>query len=243
MDKDEQTLVEHLTDLRKVLLRSLIFFIFCFAVCLVSINRLIPLLSNQHELVMLGPLDVIKMYTGIAGSISLGLSLPFIAYQVWLFVKPALTEKESRLSIMFFPAILFSFIGGLCFGFFIIFPTIYQFLMLLGESHFSMMITAREYFSFLLMSTIPFGFLFEVPLLLLFLTAIGIVTPAMLSSMRKYAYVIMAVVSALITPPDLFSQILVLIPLIGLYEIGVLLSRARFKKLNAVKGTSPSNEL
>lgn len=242
MKTDEQTLVEHLTDLRKVLIRSLIFFIASFALCLFFINRLIPVLANDHELVMLGPLDVIKLYTGIAGSISLGLSLPFISYQVWLFVRPALTEKESKVSLIFFPAILFSFIGGLCFGFFIIFPAIYQFLMLLGESHFAMMITAREYFSFLLMSTIPFGFLFEVPLLLLFLTTIGIVTPAMLSSMRKYAYLIMAVVSALITPPDLFSQILVLVPLIGLYEIGVIMSKLKFKKLKAVQ-ESPSSEI
>lgn len=230
MESNELTLVEHLTDLRKVLIRSLVFFTFCFIVCLVFINQLIPILANDYQLVMLGPLDVIRLYTGIAGSISLGFSLPFIAFQAWLFIRPALNEKEAKVSIMFIPGIICSFAIGLSFGLFIVFPTIYSFLMHLGESNFSMMITAREYFSFLLISTIPFGFLFEVPLLLVFLTNIGVVSPDMLKSVRKYAYVVLAVVSALITPPDFFSQILVLFPLIGLYELGLLLSKMSYRK-------------
>ncbi|MDQ0271526.1 twin-arginine translocase subunit TatC [Cytobacillus purgationiresistens] len=242
MENSEQTLVEHLTDLRKVLIRSLIFFLLCFIICLVFINRLIPLLANHYELVMLGPLDVIRLYTGIAGSLSLGVSLPFIAFQAWLFIKPALSDKEAKMSVLFFPAILLSFVVGLLFGLFIVFPTIYGFLMKLGETNFAMMITAREYFSFLLMSTIPFGFLFEVPLLLVFLTSIGVVTPDMLRSIRKYAYLVLAVVSALITPPDFFSQILVMIPLIGLYELGILLSRISFKKRVAVQQDIQPND-
>lgn len=240
METSEQTLVEHLTDLRKVLIRSIFFFLICFIICLLFINRLIPVLSNHYDLVMLGPLDVIRLYTGIAGSISLGISLPFIALQAWIFIRPALNDKEAKVSIMFIPAIIMSFAIGIMFGLFIVFPTIYGFLMRLGEINFSMMITAREYFSFLLMSTIPFGFLFEVPLLLVFLTSIGVVTPDMLKSIRKYAYLILAVVSALITPPDFFSQILVLIPLMSLYELGVLLSRISFKRRAAVQEIQPN---
>ncbi|WP_306009516.1 twin-arginine translocase subunit TatC [Bacillus sp. MMSF_3328] len=231
MKTDEQTLVEHITDLRKAIIRSLIFFLSCFILSFVFINKLLPLLSQEYKLVMLGPLDVVRLYTGIAGCISLGLSLPFIAYQLWIFVKPALTEKESKTTVMYLPAIFLSFTGGIAFGFYIIFPTVYRFLINLGNHHFDMMITAREYFSFMMMSTIPFGFLFEVPLMLMFLTTINIVTPKQLSSMRKYAYLVLAVVSALITPPDLFSQMIVLIPLIGLYEVGILLSKLSFRKI------------
>ncbi|KYG25984.1 twin-arginine translocase subunit TatC [Alkalihalobacillus trypoxylicola] len=226
----EQTLVEHLTDLRKSVIYSVVFFVVCFIGVLLYINKVIPLLTNEHKLVMLGPLDVIRFYTGIAGSLSLGLSAPFIGYQVWKFARPALTEQEGKMALTFIPSIFLSFILGLTFGIFVIFPTVYHFLMSLGVQNFDVMITAKEYFSFLMMTTIPLGFLFEVPLLLMFLTAIGFVTPSKLKEIRKYGYILMAVISAMITPPDFISQIIVLIPLMMLYELGVLLSKVMYKK-------------
>src|SRR4051794_11595293 len=140
MDAEEQPLVEHLIDLRKSLLRSLVFFVICFSASLLFINKLIPIITQHHELVMIGPLDVIRLYTGIAASVSLGLSLPFIAHQLWLFVRPALTEKERKAAVKFLPAISLSFIGGLLFGYFVIFPTIYHFLIEMGQEHFKMFI-------------------------------------------------------------------------------------------------------
>ncbi|MFZ4450988.1 twin-arginine translocase subunit TatC [Salibacterium aidingense] len=227
---EEQTLVEHITDLRKAVISSSVFFVVCFVLFLLSINYVVPLLTDENQLVMLGPLDVVRFYTGIAGSLSLGVSAPFIGYQAWKFVRPALTKKESKTALTFLPGIFFSFITGLLFGFFVIFPTVYQFLMSLGTTHFDMMITAKEYFSFMLMTSIPLGFLFEVPLFLMFLTAIGAVTPQKLKEIRKYGYILMAVISALITPPDVMSQVIVLGPLFGLYELGVLLSSVMYKK-------------
>ncbi|WP_077621419.1 twin-arginine translocase subunit TatC [Sediminibacillus massiliensis] len=227
---EEQTLVEHITDLRKAIINSVVFFVICFIVLLASINKVIPLLTEQEKLVMLGPLDVVRFYTGIAGSLSLGFSAPFIGYQIWKFVRPALTEEESKTAISFIPGIFFSFLSGLAFGFFIIFPTVYGFLMNLGTRNFDMMITAKEYFSFMLMTSIPLGFLFEVPLVLMFLTAVGLVTPEKLGQIRKYGYLLMAVLSALITPPDVISQVIVLAPLIALYELGVILSKVMYKR-------------
>ncbi|MFC7063107.1 twin-arginine translocase subunit TatC [Halobacillus seohaensis] len=226
----EQTLVGHLTDLRKAIISSVIFFLVCFVIILVSIDYVIPVLTDASKLVMLGPLDVVRFYTGIAGSLSLGLSAPFIGYQGWKFVRPAMSAQESKTALSFIPGIFFSFLAGISFGFFIIFPTVYGFLMRIGSENFDMMITAKEYFSFMLMTSIPLGFLFEVPLFLMFLTAIGVITPAKLVEMRKYGYILMALVSALITPPDLLSQIIVLGPLIGLYELGVLFSKIVYKR-------------
>ncbi|KGA96385.1 Sec-independent protein translocase TatCD [Alkalihalobacillus alcalophilus ATCC 27647 = CGMCC 1.3604] len=226
----QQSIVEHLTDLRKAVLYSAIFFVLCFIGILLYINKVIPFITNDHKLVMLGPLDVIRFYTGIAGSLSLGLSAPFIGYQIWKFAKPALTEQESKTALTFIPSLFISFILGLSFGVLVIFPTVYSFLMGLGVKNFEIMITAKEYFSFLMMTTIPLGFLFEVPLLMMFLTAIGVVTPDKLKEVRKYGYVLMAVVSALITPPDFISQLIVLVPLMLLYEIGVILSKVMYKK-------------
>src|SRR5699024_7043238 len=145
-----QTVMEHITDLRKAIISSVLFFAACFILFLIFINQVIPLLT-EDKLVMLGPLDVIRFYAGLAGSLSLGFSAPFIGYQIWKFVKPALTEQESKTALSYIPGIFFSFLTGIAFGFFIIFPTVFGFLINLGTKNFEMMITAKEYFSFMMM--------------------------------------------------------------------------------------------
>ncbi|MEK3889903.1 twin-arginine translocase subunit TatC [Bacillus sp. FSL K6-3431] len=226
---EEKVLTEHLGELRVVIIYSCLFLIICFAIFLIFIQQMIPIITMDQKLTMLGPLDVIRFYTGIAGSLSIGVSAPFIGFLLWRFIRPALTENESKKTIRYIPAMLISFIIGISFGYYIVFPFAYQFLMLLGTANFDMMITTQSYFSFLLMTTIPMGFLFEVPFVLMFLTSIDIVTPSKLTSIRKYAYIVMAIVSAVITPPDFISNIIVLIPLVILYEIGIGLSKYVFE--------------
>ncbi|KAB7706195.1 twin-arginine translocase subunit TatC [Bacillus aerolatus] len=233
--EDEQTLVEHITDLRKTILYSVACILFLFVGMLLFMHKIIPFLSHEHELVMLGPLEVIRLYAGIGLVLALGFSAPFIAWQLWLFSRPAMTGRESKMVLLFLPAIFGSFAAGITFGFYVIFPTIYRFLMGLGAINFDMMITAKEYFHFLIMTTVPMGILFEVPLLLMFLTAIQLVTPVKLKKARKYAILVLAVVSALITPPDFLSQLIVLIPLILLYEMGIVLSNFTVKWMERSK--------
>lgn len=227
--EEEQTLVEHLMDLRKVVLNSVICVLVIFVCLLLFMDKLIPFLSHEHELVMLGPLEVIRLYAGIGLVLALGLSAPFIAGQLWVFSRPAMTKQESKMALLFLPAVLGSFVAGIAFGFYVIFPTVYRFLIGLGAKNFDMMVTAKEYFHFLIMTTVPMGVLFEVPLLLMFLTAIQLVTPLKLKKVRKYAVLVFAVLSALITPPDFLSQLIVLIPLILLYEAGIVLSSLTLK--------------
>lgn len=239
VSEQEQTLVEHLTDLRKVVLNSVGCVLFVFAGLLLIMHRIIPFLSHEHELIMLGPLEVIRLYAGIGLILALGLSAPFIAFQFWIFSRPALTKQESKMALLFLPAVLGSFVAGIAFGFYVIFPTVYRFLMGLGAKNFEMMVTAKEYFHFLTMTTVPMGILFEVPLLLMFLTAVQLVTPLKLKKARKYAILLLAVLSALITPPDFLSQLIVLIPLILLYEAGILLSSFTEKWVNNKKVRVP----
>ncbi|MCJ7840928.1 twin-arginine translocase subunit TatC [Lederbergia sp. NSJ-179] len=227
---EERTLTEHLSELRKMLIYSSIFIGVSFMVILIFTQKMIPIITKGQKLTMLGPLDVIRFYTGIAGSLSLGVSAPFIGLMVWKFIRPALTDLESKKALRYIPAMLFSFMSGLLFGFYIVFPFSYQFLLKLGTTNFEMMITTQSYFSFLLMTTIPMGFLFEVPFILMFLTAIEILTPELLAKSRKYAYIVLAIVSAIITPPDFVSQLIVLIPLFILYELGIGLSKMVFQK-------------
>lgn len=228
-EKDE-TVLEHFTELRKILLWSACFFALLFVTFLVFMPKVLPLLSKGYEIVLMGPLDVIRFYTGVAGALALGLTTPFMGYQIWKFVKPGLTPTESRVTLTYVPAISLSFLTGIAFGYFIVFPVLFKFLMNLGEQSFDVLITAREYFLFLLTSTLSLGFLFELPIVMVFLTSMGIITPTKLKQVRKYAYILLAVISALITPPDFISQILVLTPLIILYELGIFLSIASFKK-------------
>lgn len=227
---EEKALTEHLGELRKVIIYSAILFVIFFIVFLVFVQQIIPFITKEQKLTMLGPLDVIRFYTGIAGSLSLGVSAPFIGFLLWRFIQPALTQVESKNALKYIPAMLISFISGILFGFYAVFPFSYQFLLRLGTSNFDMMITTQSYFSFLLMTTIPIGFLFEVPFVLMFLTAIELVTPEQLEQFRKFAYIVLAVVSAIITPPDFISQLIVLFPLFFLYEIGIWLSKQVFAK-------------
>ncbi|GIN57368.1 twin-arginine translocase subunit TatC [Lederbergia ruris] len=227
---EERALTEHLGELRKVIIYSLLFFGVCFVIFLIFTQKMIPIITRDQKLTMLGPLDVIRFYTGIAGSLSLGVSAPFIGLLLWKFIRPALTDLESKKALRYIPAMLFSFLSGLLFGFYVVFPFSYQFLLNLGTTNFQMMITTQSYFSFLMMTTIPMGFLFEVPFVLMFLTAVEILTPEQLAKSRKYAYIVLAIVSAIITPPDFVSQLIVLIPLFILYELGIGLSKVVFQK-------------
>ncbi|MCH1626691.1 twin-arginine translocase subunit TatC [Fredinandcohnia quinoae] len=228
--KSEETTIEHLSDLRKALIKSTIFFVVMFGVIIFYMPKILPLLTNDYKIVLLGPLDVVRFYTGVGGALGLGLTAPFLCFQIWKFVKPALAPSESRIALTYVPFILMSFIIGVTFGYFVVFQILFEFLMGIGQSSFDMIVTAREYFSFMLISTISLGLLFELPISMVFLTSLGIVTPEKLKTTRKYSYICLGLISALITPPDFISQLVVLVPLIILYELGILLSTFTYKK-------------
>jgi sec-independent protein translocase protein TatC len=219
---DESSLVEHLTDLRKQIIKSVAVFLFFFLVVLSTINLWFPYITRGNELVVLGPLEVVKFYMSISSALSLGFSLPFIFHFIWQFVKPGLTHIESRFIGLYSPLMLALFIVGISFGYFVVNPLSYQFLINIGEVNFNVMVSASEYIHFLLMTTVPLGILFELPIIAMFLSAIGLLTSEKMKKVRKWSYVILAVVSTLMTPPDFVSDFLVLIPMILLYEISIV---------------------
>lgn len=226
----QQSALEHYTDLRSMVIRSLLVFFTLFVISLVFVHQLIPLLIVDGRLVMLGPMDVLTIYFIVGFAIALGLSVPYIAFEIWKFVKPGLTSHESKVTLGYIPAVFICFLAGLTFGYMVIFPIAYQFLLNIGNIHFDMMITAREYFHFLMMSTLPIGFIFELPLVIMFLTSLGLLTPEALKKSRRYAYFALVVASVLITPPDFISDILLIVPMVGLFELGVLLSKRTYRR-------------
>lgn len=219
----EPSLVEHLTDLRKQLVKSAIVFIIFFIAVFSTINLWFPFVTRGHKLIVLSPLEIVTFYMSISLALAFGLALPFLCHFLWQFVKPGLTERESRFFSLYSPVMFILFALGLSFGYFIVNPLSYNFLTSLGAINFEVMISAQEYARFLLLTTMPIGLIFELPMVAMFLSSIGLLSVHTLKKVRKWSYVALAVLSALITPPDFISQLIVLIPMILLYEISIRL--------------------
>ncbi len=159
------------------------------------------------------------------------LAFPYILWEIWRFVMPALKEKERKYSRggVLISSVLF--VLGIIFSYFLIVPLTVNFLgnYHVSESVFNQ-INLSSYISTVVSVTFAVGIVFELPILVYFLTKIGILTPSFMKKNRKYMYVIMLIVSAIITPPDMFSQILVVLPLIVLYEFSIGVSTRIYKK-------------
>jgi sec-independent protein translocase protein TatC len=122
------------------------------------------------------------------------------------------------------------FIGGILFGYFVVFHMLLKVLLEIARENFIVNLTAANYFDFLVDITLPFGFLFEMPLIVMFLTRIGIITPQKLAKLRKYAYFVLVIIASMLSPPELISHLSVAAPMILLYEISILISRIAYRK-------------
>jgi len=159
------------------------------------------------------------------------MAFPYVLWEIWRFIKPAMKESEQKYSSggVFISSVLF--ISGILFSYFIIVPLTVNFL---GSYQVSAsvynQISLSSYINTVVSVTFSVGLVFELPIMVYFLTKIGILTPDFMKKNRKYMYVIMLVVAAIITPPDMFSQILVVMPLIVLYEFSIGVSNRIYKK-------------
>lgn len=232
MDNKNLQVVGHLEELRNRIIITLLAFISFLIGGFVFVKPIYGWLIKDLDtkLAVLGPSDILWVYLMIAAVIALATTIPVAAFQVWRFVAPALSREERSVTLRFIPALFFLFIFGIAFGYFLLFPIVLGFLLSLSAGQFEMMFTADKYFRFMLNLTLPFGFLFEMPLVTLFLTRLGILNPIRLKKARKISYLVLIIVSVLITPPDFLSDILVIVPLLVLYEISVSLSNMVYKK-------------
>lgn len=245
-------LTEHLTELRKRIFISLGSVLLIF---LVSFNfsaeifdaLTLPLKAEMKlsvtapyvqftdkpptPLVFLAPAEAFWMHFKVAFMSALVLSLPVIFLQFWKFISPGLLPKEKKyfLPFMFFAILLFSV--GAVFCFVIILPFAMSFLLGYKTAQLTPMLSVGSYIDFCLKFILAFGAIFELPLVIIFLTRFGIVTPSALARNRKYAILAAFLLAAVLTPtPDAFNQTLMAVPIILLYEVGILLSRIIFRK-------------
>ena len=158
------------------------------------------------------------------------LAAPVILYQFWMFVAPGLYNKERRLLLPIVFLCSFFFIGGALFGYFIVFPFGFKFFLGFATEHIKPLPSMREYLSFSSKLLLAFGLVFELPLVITFLAKLGIVSVDFLKKNRKYALLLFFVGAAILTPPDVITQIMMALPLMLLYEISIIGARLFSKK-------------
>lgn len=229
-ENPDATLIEHLDDLRSVLVKSILVFAAFFILIFTTIQFWFPYLTKGHELIVRGPFEVIRFYLRTSGAMGIGLSLPFICYYLWQFMSPGLVEKETKFIKSYFPFMMFLFLLGISFGYFVVHPISYYFLIQMGEQNFDVLVTADEYMSFLLMTTMPFGLIFQLPIVVLFLHYIELLDSTIMKNIRLYVYFGLLVITALIAPPDFFTHIITVSPMIVLYEISIYIVKIRERR-------------
>lgn len=238
-DETKLTFMGHLRELRSCLLRSVIALIIALPISFFIAKEIFNVLMHPApglELVYTEITEMLGTYIKVTLYSAVVLTLPFIIYQAVMFIRPALTKRERSYLYILLPSVSLFFIAGATFAYFILLPPALNFLLTFGSDIAEPMIKVGNYISVLTKLIFWIGLCFEIPLILFFLTKIGIVTPEWLAKYRRLAYVVAFILGAIITPTfDPINQSLVAIPIIFLYEIGILLSKlARRKKTDLV---------
>ena len=236
----EMPFLDHLEELRWRIIYSLgalvigvaIGFLVTFKFDLIGLMQapVLPYLRGQH-LVYTHPGDTFSTILQMSLVVGIALALPVIGYNVWAFLSPALYRNERRIVIPILAAATFLFLAGVALAYFLVLPLTLKFLFGLEAESLTPMITVSEYFGFVTSMCLAFGGVFEVPIVIVGLSAMGIVSPQTLGKFRRYAVVIAYGAAAIITPGDLLTTTIALaIPLYLLYEVSVAVSYIIYRK-------------
>ena len=237
-EEDKLPFTSHLEELRKRLITCFIAAGIGFVISYgfkerlfeILIRPLIRVMEPGDKLIFTGLPEAFFTYLKVSLLTGLMLAAPVIIYQFWMFVVPGLYEKERRflMPIVFLSS--FFFIGGALFGYFIVFPFGFKFFLGFATETIQPLPSMREYLSFSSKLLLAFGLSFELPLVLTFLAKLGIITADFLKKNRKYALLLFFVGAAILTPPDVVTQIMLALPLMALYELSILGARLFGKK-------------
>lgn len=237
LDDSNMTLVEHLTDLRYRLVKIVQGVVVGMAACmyysefLFSLIRapILPFLGGQG-LVFTGVMDKFMAHLKVGALGGLVLTCPYWLYHVWAFISPGLYRKERKYAVGFIIAGTVLFLLGVAFVYFFVYPKAFEYLLTFGGDVDKPMITIDDYLSFFAMTTLMFGVSFELPVVLVILAMMGVVDAQFLKRQRRYAVVVLAFVSALLTPPDVLSMVMMLVPMCLLYESSIWVIQLLVKK-------------
>lgn len=226
------SIIAHLTELRKRLIRSLIAIGIGSCVAYYFIEDIMHILTGPAgKLYYMQPAEAFFTYIKVAVFVGFLLALPIVLYQIWRFVLPALIGMERYLISVIVPISLILFLAGLAFSFFFVMPAGIKFLMGFSTEELQPMFSLKQYFDFVIAFLLPFGFIFEMPLAIILLAKVGIISSKFLAKQQRIVIFLTFVVGAIISPtPDVFSQSMIAIPMILLYEISYVIVRFAMKK-------------
>jgi len=238
INEKEMPFLEHLEELRWRLIKAIVSIVVSAIVVYFFSDKVLGLLtnpyndavaylqkSNAQRLIFLSPTGGFMIRIKLSVFSGILISLPVIFYQIWQFVVPGLLNRERQ----YVPLIVFfstaCFLSGAVFCYFVVLRFGLRFLLGFETEDLVATISVNEYLQFVTMLILVFGLIFELPIISFFLTKMGLLTPAFLKHYRRHSIVVMVIVSAIITPPDVFTQILLVVPLLILYEISIIISR------------------
>lgn len=226
------TLIEHLEELRKRIIRSLIAVCIGSGICYFFIEDIMHfLVLPAGKLYYMQPTEAFFTYIKVAIFSGFLLSLPIVLYQIWCFVLPALTIKERKVLVIVVPASFFLFFGGLLFSFFLVLPAAVKFFIGFGTDNLMPLFSVGKYFDFVISFVLPFGAVFELPLIVVILAKIGFVTSKFLIRKWRLVTFLAFVIAAVISPtPDIFTQCTIALPMIVLYFSSYLIVRFALRK-------------
>jgi sec-independent protein translocase protein TatC len=226
---DRMSFLEHLEELRQRLIRSLLALVVGFAASWGFREQIFHFLTQplraydpNIKFIYTGPSEALMLYMKMAFFVGIFVASPYILYQIWAFISPGLYPHEKGYAAPFIVFGTVFFIGGAAFGHFYLFPVTFRFLGQFGGSDMQFLPKIDEYYSFYSWFLLGLGLVFQVPVVILILSRIGLVTPGFLLRQTKYAILVSFIVAAVLTPtPDMVTQTLLALPMIGLYLLGV----------------------
>ena len=229
----QETFISHLVELRQRLVRAIVAVLGVFLVVAYWTKDIYtflakPLLSVLPAGASMIATDVTTTFfvpVKVSMLVAFMIALPYVLYQMWAFVAPGLYQNEKRLVVPLLASSTLLFFVGMAFAYFLVFPMAFRFFADFTPAGVTMATDIDKYFSFVLTMFVVFGIAFEVPVVEVLLVKIGVVTVQQLRDVRRYVIVAIFVVAAVVTPPDVFSQLALAIPLCILYELGIILAK------------------
>ena len=231
-DQKEMTLVGHLGELRRRIIVSVTAIVAGTLVAYYFVDELMQfVIQPAGKLYFMSPAEGFFAYLKLAVFAGLMLALPVVLWQAWAFVAPALTQSESKWALIMVPGAVVLFFCGVIFGYLVVWPPAVKFFLGFGNESLQPMLSLGQYLSFLLGFVLPFGIIFNLPLALLILAKMGIISSNFLAKKRRIMILVAFIAGGIITPtPDVFSQTMMAIPIIILYEASIWAVRILLRK-------------
>lgn len=244
---EEQPLVAHLLELRTRLLRCLLAILVAFLALFSWANEIYEFVAQPLQKFL--PENSHMIATDVASPFltpfkltlftAVFLSMPFIFFQIWAFIAPALYNKEKRIALPLFTSSVILFYAGMAFAYYVVFPLVFGFFTSVGPESVAVMTDISKYQTFVIKLFFAFGAAFEIPVATVLLISAGVLSPSQLASKRPYVVVACFVIGMLLTPPDIISQALLAIPMWMLFELGLFFGK--FVRPNQTESEAPAD--